>query len=202
MCQLAQVSRAGFYWWSQEPQPVEEEMEVRSAIRQIAMEHRRRYGYRHISAELRQRGMQVNQVARIVREDNWLAIQPRQFVVTTKSYHKLEVHLNRARMKLTGMDQRCGVSDIIDQMNRCRSMLIPAERCAAESSAVNANLCGATPKAGEDSQQTGSAAQDAFSARLMVDHSLKALEGSSGSVDAISLAWPLLLAESVTQRDF
>ena len=108
MCQLAQVSRAGLYRWLQEPQPVEEDMEVRSAIQQIAMEHRRRYGYRRISAELRRRGMPVNhkRVARIMREDNLLAVQPRQFVVTTKSDHKLEVYLNLARrMKLTGMDQ-------------------------------------------------------------------------------------------------
>ncbi len=108
MCQLAEVSRAGFYRWLQEPQPVEAEMEVRSAIQQIAMEHRRRYGYRRISAELRRRGMAVNhkRVARIMREDNLLAVQPRQFVVTTKSDHKLEVYLNLARrMKLTGIDQ-------------------------------------------------------------------------------------------------
>jgi transposase InsO family protein len=89
MCQLAQVSRAGFYRWLQEPQPVERDMEVRSAIQQIAMEHRRRYGYRRISAELRRRGMAVNhkRVARMMREDNLLAVQPRQFVVTTKSDH-------------------------------------------------------------------------------------------------------------------
>ena len=108
MCQLAQVSRAGFYRWLQEPQPVEGEMEVRSAIQQIAMEHRRRYGYRRISAELRRRGMPVNhkRVARIMQEDNLLAVQPRQFVATTKSDHKLEVYLNLARrMKLTGIDQ-------------------------------------------------------------------------------------------------
>ncbi len=108
MCQLAQVSRAGLYRWLQEPQPVERDMEVRSAIQQIAMEHRRRYGYRRISAELRRRGMPVNhkRVARIMREDNLLAVQLRQFVGTTKSDHKLEVYLNLARrMKLTGMDQ-------------------------------------------------------------------------------------------------
>ena len=109
MCQLAQVSRAGFYRWLQEPQPAaEEEMEVRSAIQQIALERRRRYGYRRISAELRRRGVQVNhkRVARIMREDNLLAVQPRQFVVTTKSDHKLEVYLNLAtRMKLTGVNQ-------------------------------------------------------------------------------------------------
>jgi transposase InsO family protein len=45
-------------------------------------------------------------VARIMREDNLLAVQPRQFVVTTDSHHELEVYLNLAyRMKLTGIDQ-------------------------------------------------------------------------------------------------
>jgi hypothetical protein len=40
--------------------PVEEEMEVRSVIQQIALEHRRCYGYRRITAELHRRGMAVN----------------------------------------------------------------------------------------------------------------------------------------------
>jgi putative transposase len=45
MCQMVPVSRRGFYRSLKEQQPVEEEMEVRSAIQQIALEHRRRYGY-------------------------------------------------------------------------------------------------------------------------------------------------------------
>jgi transposase InsO family protein len=108
MCQLAQVSRAGFYRHLQEKTPVEEDMELRSAIQQIVLEHRRRYGYRRVSAELRRRGMLANhkRVARIMREDNLLAVQRRQFVVTTNSNHELEVYLNLAyRMKLTGIDQ-------------------------------------------------------------------------------------------------
>ena len=108
MCQLAQVSRAGFYRSLQEPQPLDEEMEVRSTIQQIALDHRRRYGYRRITAELRRHGMLVNhkRVARIMRDDNLLAVQPRAFVVTTDSHHELEVYLNLAsRMKLTGMNQ-------------------------------------------------------------------------------------------------
>ena len=70
---------------------MEEAMEVRSAIQQVALEHRRRYGYRRVSAELRRRGMLVNhkRVARIMREDNLLAVQPKQFVVTTDSNHDL-----------------------------------------------------------------------------------------------------------------
>ena len=108
MCQLAGVSRAGFYRSLQERAPVEEEMEVRSVIQQIAVEHRRRYGYRRISAELRRRGMLVNhkRVLRILRTDNLLGVQPRRFVVTTDSDHRFEVYLNLAgRMKLTGINQ-------------------------------------------------------------------------------------------------
>ncbi len=48
MCELARVSRASFYRSLREQRPIEEEMEVRSAIQQIAIEHRRRYGYRRI----------------------------------------------------------------------------------------------------------------------------------------------------------
>jgi putative transposase len=108
MCQLVPVSRRGFYRSLKEQQPAEEEMEVRSAIQQIALEHRRRYGYRRITAELHRRGMPVNhkRVARIMREDNLLGMQPKQFVVTTNSNHKLEIYLNLAgRMKLTGINQ-------------------------------------------------------------------------------------------------
>ena len=108
MCQMVPVSRRGFYRSLKEQQPAEEEMEVRSAIQQIALQHRRRYGYRRITAELHRRGMPVNhkRVARIMREDNLLGMQPERFVVTTNSNHKLEIYLNLAsRMKLTGINQ-------------------------------------------------------------------------------------------------
>jgi len=108
MCQLAQVSRAGFYRSLQEHQPMEEDMDVRSAIQGIAVEHRRRYGYRRITAELHRRGLLVNhkRVVRLMREDNLLAVQPRAFVVTTDAQHDLEVYLNLARrLTLTGINQ-------------------------------------------------------------------------------------------------
>jgi putative transposase len=108
MCELARVSRASFYRSFHKQEPVEEELEVRSAIQQIAIEHRRRYGYRRISAELRRRGMRVNhkRVMRIMAEDKLLAVQPKSFVVTTNSDHELEVYLNLAsRMRLTGINQ-------------------------------------------------------------------------------------------------
>ena len=108
MCGLARVSRASFYRSLEEQRPAEEETEVRSTIQQIALEHRRRYGYRRICAELRRRGMQVNhkRVLGMMRKDNLLALRRRRFMVTTNSNHKFEVYLNLARrMKLSGMDQ-------------------------------------------------------------------------------------------------
>lgn len=108
MGQLAQVSRAGFYRSLQEAQPVEEAMLVRAEIQEIALAHRRRYGYRRITAERRRRGLLVNhkRVARLMRDDNLLAVQPRAFVVTTDAQHDLEVYLNLARrLTLTGINQ-------------------------------------------------------------------------------------------------
>jgi putative transposase len=56
--------------------------------------------------KLLDRGMVVNhkRVARMMREDNLLAVRPRTFRVTTDSAHTLEVFLNLARRRtLTGI---------------------------------------------------------------------------------------------------
>jgi putative transposase len=108
MCTLAQVSRAGFYRWLKTKEPAAEETAVRSAIQEIAVQHRRCYGYRRITAQLRQRGMVVNRkrVLRMMQEDNLLAIRTRKFVPTTDSRHSFEVYLNLAkRMELTAPNQ-------------------------------------------------------------------------------------------------
>lgn len=57
MCQLAQVSRAGFYRYLLGQRPNEESMMERSCIQEIALEHRLRYGYRRITMELRRVGI-------------------------------------------------------------------------------------------------------------------------------------------------
>jgi putative transposase len=108
MCQLAGVSRAGFYRWLQQREPVAADMELRSALQRIVIEHRGRYGYRRVQIELGKRGMRVNhkRLLRIMREDNLLAIQPKAFVATTDSRHSWQAHLNLAcRMTLSGINQ-------------------------------------------------------------------------------------------------
>ncbi len=108
MCQLARVSRASFYRALQEQEPDQAEMELRAEIQTIFLEHRQRYGYRRVAAELRRRGYGVNskRVQRLMQEDNLLALQPRAYRRTTDSRHELKVHLNLARhLHLTGLNQ-------------------------------------------------------------------------------------------------
>jgi len=108
MCQLAEVSRVGYYRGWKERAPEEEAMAVRAAVQQIVLEHRRRYGYRRVTAELRRRGMVVNhkRVVRLMQEDHLLALRRRPWVATTNSGHELQVYVNLARrMQLSAPDQ-------------------------------------------------------------------------------------------------
>lgn len=108
MCRLGQVSRAGFYRFWQEREPRVEETEVRAQIQRIVLAHRRNYGYRRVTRELRAQGLAVNhkRVARIMAEDNLLCLRQRRFVHTTDSKHDLHVYFNlAARLTLTGIDQ-------------------------------------------------------------------------------------------------
>jgi transposase InsO family protein len=108
MCQLVQVSRASFYRSLKQAEPDREELELRAAIQQIFLEHRRCYGYRRITKALQLQGWKVNRkrVRRLMQTDNLLAVQRRAFVVTTDSKHDFEVYLNLANdLKLTGINQ-------------------------------------------------------------------------------------------------
>jgi putative transposase len=108
MCQLAHVSRAGFYRFLQSRAPTEEDMTMRSTIQEIALEHRQHYGYRRVTAELRRRGMMVNhkRVSRMMRADNLLMIRNRELGSVTAPDQELEIYLNLAsRMKVSGANQ-------------------------------------------------------------------------------------------------
>ena len=108
MCQLAGVSRAGYYRQLEESEPDEMEMALRTAMQEIVLTHHRRYGYRRMTAELHRRGMMVNhkRVLRLMRSDNLLAVRFRKFVLTTDSQHDCQVYVNlAARMTLTGVNQ-------------------------------------------------------------------------------------------------
>lgn len=108
VCRATGVSRAGFYRDWQEREPEAEEMELRATIQQIVIRHRRNYGYRRVQLDLRDEGWIVNhkRLARIMREDNLLALRRRKFLLTTNSRHDLPVYPNLARhLELSGINQ-------------------------------------------------------------------------------------------------
>src|ERR1019366_605252 len=111
---LAEVSRAGYYRQLQEKAPQEEAMAVRAAVQQIALEHRRRYGYRRVTAELRRRGMAVNhqRVVRLMQEDQLLALRRRPWMATTDWGHELRVYVNLARRMVLSAPDQLWVADI------------------------------------------------------------------------------------------
>lgn len=107
MCELAQVSRAGWYRYGKPEPPAHRDVELRDAIQKIALEWPA-YGSRRITAELKRRGWVANRkrVQRVMREDNLLCLRKRKFVVTTDAAHPWPVYRNLAQsMVLTGVDQ-------------------------------------------------------------------------------------------------
>ena len=107
LCEVAGVSRAGYYRFLQRGEAQEADMDLRSAIQAIALEWPA-YGYRRVHAELRNRGWVVNRkrVLRLMRADNLLCLRRRKFILTTDSKHELPIYPNLAKdLVLTGIDQ-------------------------------------------------------------------------------------------------
>ncbi len=108
LCQLAGVSRAGYYRHFQASAPAQADADLRSVIQTLSLQHRH-YGYRRITAQLARTGIAVNskRVQRLMREDNLLAQRFRPFVpVTTQSRHSFLIVPNLIRnLAPTGIDQ-------------------------------------------------------------------------------------------------
>ncbi len=108
MCQLAGVSRPGFYRYLRGGWQAEEEVALRSAVQAIVMQHGWRYGYRRVTAELRSQGMTVNhkRIARIIREDTLLAARDEWQQPVRHRVRGVRIYLNLAnRITLLGLNQ-------------------------------------------------------------------------------------------------
>jgi putative transposase len=113
LCEMTGLSRAGFYRWRTPRQTTPVAMELRDQMQRTAMEWPA-YGYRRITAELQQRGFEVNhkRVLRMMREDNLLCIQRRAFMITTDSHHHLPVYPNLAREMTPSAINQLWVADL------------------------------------------------------------------------------------------
>lgn len=106
-CELAQLSRAGFYRGYVDHAPHQAEIALRDAIQRVALDNPF-YGYRRVTAELRHQGWVVNGkcVLRLTRLDNLLSLRRRKFVITTESRHCFGVYANLVEsVKLVTVNQ-------------------------------------------------------------------------------------------------
>ena len=106
-CQVAEVSRAGFYRYLQQTEPEQADLLLRARLQELAVAHHRLRGYRMLTALLRREGQLVNhkRVLRLMREDNLLCLRRRKYVFTTDSAHTLPIYPNLARrVKLTKLN--------------------------------------------------------------------------------------------------
>lgn len=113
LCQMTGVSRAGFYRSRAPRQVWPVEMEIRDQMQKIALESPA-YGYRRMTAALRQGGFDINhkRVLRMMREDNLLCVRRRRFVLTTDSRHNLPIYPNLARQIAPTAINQLWVADI------------------------------------------------------------------------------------------
>jgi putative transposase len=113
-CQALEVSRSGYYKWLNQPQPVPSaEIDLRDQIQEIVLEFPG-YGYRRVTAELRNRGYLVNRkrVLRLMREDNLLCLKKKFKPVTTDSSHGLPVYPNLLKNVQISAPNQVWASDI------------------------------------------------------------------------------------------
>jgi len=109
-CRALEVSRSGYYKWQIQPEIAyadSKDLDLKNQIHEIAMEFTG-YGYRRMTAELQNRGFEVNRklVLRLMRQENLLCRKKRFKPLTTDSSHGLPVYPNLLKgAKITGLNQ-------------------------------------------------------------------------------------------------
>jgi len=107
LCQIAGLSRAGYYRFRRRHESKPAAMNLRNEIQHIALRWPA-YGYRRVQAELLRQGWKVNhkRILRLMRADNLLCVRRRKFILTTNSHHSLPVYPNLVEpLVLSSIDQ-------------------------------------------------------------------------------------------------
>ena len=126
--ELLGVNRRSNYKWLHrpqfDPQKIQEEIQLRDTLQRIALEFPR-YGYRRMTAELTNRGYQLNhkKVIRLMREDNLLCIRKLFKPRTTYSNHPHKIYPNLLRYKTFTQPNQGWVSDITNTNSRIPSCI-------------------------------------------------------------------------------
>jgi len=97
LCEVLGVSRSAYYAYLSESSYRfgEQKAKVSEAVKEVFDEHKRRYGWRRIQAELADRNIIVgrHQIRSLMKDQSLVAIQPRSFVPKTTQSH---LHLCRS----------------------------------------------------------------------------------------------------------
>jgi putative transposase len=118
LCDVLQVSRAGYYAWQSELETTREQRDraLLPLVCDIFWHHKRRYGARRIAMELHAKGQPcgVDRVAKLLKMQGLQAIQPQPFKPrTTNSRHTLGYSPNLLqRSSPPGQLNRVWVADI------------------------------------------------------------------------------------------
>jgi putative transposase len=88
------ISKSAYYSWLRQETYVQKEAKAKKIVevKEIFVEHRRRYGTRRIVADLQEKGYKIGrfQVRSMMKQQELVAIQPKSFVPkTTNSQHKM-----------------------------------------------------------------------------------------------------------------
>jgi putative transposase len=112
-CRAVGLSRGGYYRHHEEHAPAQSDIELRDAIHKIVLENRC-YGYRRVTAALRQQDWVVNpkRVSRLMRADNLLALRKKRYVLTTDSRHPFAIYPNLVPRLVMNAINQLWVADI------------------------------------------------------------------------------------------
>jgi len=91
LLKVMKVSRSAYYAWAEKrKEPCEKERSIRAAVKDVFYFHKRRYGSRRVSDELKDEGVKAGRfvVSRVMREEGLVAKYPKPFKPrTTDSRH-------------------------------------------------------------------------------------------------------------------
>jgi len=109
-----EVSTSGYYKWKKKPRKEDQNLKLRNAIQEVALEFPA-YGYRRMTKELARRGDPTNhkKVLRFMREEHLLCKRKKPYKpITTQSNHSLKVYPNLTKGITITKPNQVWVADI------------------------------------------------------------------------------------------
>ena len=117
MCEVFEVSRAGYYDWKDRPPSNREKdnQDLLKKIKEIFYDSKKRYGFRKVYRQLKQNGVDCskNRVGSLMRKNGLISKVKKKFKATTDSKHNFPITKNILNRKFNvEKPNTCWVGDI------------------------------------------------------------------------------------------